>query len=73
MLGKHDDVKPNLESNYTFAKSKEQKKKFVFEIWKFQKWHCVEHKLFHAQTNLNQKGDESFNPKPLEVEIFKTD
>jgi hypothetical protein len=21
-LGKHDDVKPNLESNYTFAKSK---------------------------------------------------
>jgi hypothetical protein len=35
----------------------------------FQRQHCVEHKLFCAQTNWNWKGDESFNPKPLEVEI----
>jgi hypothetical protein len=52
MLGRHDDAKLDPESNCTFAKGKKlEKKKFVFEIWRLQRWHCVEHRLFCAQRN----------------------
>jgi len=51
-LRKFDDAKLDPKSNYTFAKCKELYfLKIVFEIWRPQRWYCVEHRFFHAHTN----------------------
>jgi len=52
MLGKPNDAKLDPESNCTFAKGKEPGKKSLYlKFGCFQRQHCVEHKLFCAQTN----------------------
>jgi hypothetical protein len=52
MLGKPNDAKLDPKSNCTFAKGKEPRKKSLYlKFGCFQRQHCVEHKLFCAQTN----------------------
>jgi len=58
MLGKHDDVKPNLESNYTFAKSKEQKKSLYLKFGSFRSgivWNtnCFMHRQIETRKVMN--------------------